>query len=199
MQQAGPRRTRPRRRRVGVAIAALVLVVLGVPLCFGLLGAVTGSTWRPPGVPVELTGGRQSELNSMRVTVWTVRHDAADDGTITAHVQLGGQDGRDAWLGEGDWLCDPAWGCVVATSLTAEPAVDEPAGDEQRAPGAPMGTVTLVYLPPPWLAAALVLLAGAALARSIGRRRRRAAQAGDAAPATVPSPTAGGPDVGGTA
>lgn len=196
MRQARSGRTQPRRRRTRATVAALVVVVLGVPLLYGLMGAVSGLTWRPPGVPVDFTGGRQSELNDQRLTVGAVGAGTSGDATVTARVQLGGRGGHEARLGEGDWLCAPAWGCVVATSLTPEPAVDEGlTDDEARVEGAPMGTVTLVYLPPPWVVVVLLMLAGVALAGWVVRRRRAAPA--DDGPTTSASPPTARPNVGG--
>lgn len=157
----------PRRSRALVVIIVVVAVVVGVPLLVGAIGALTGETWRPPGVPVEFRGGLQGSLNGQRVTVYDIdpANGATGTGAPTARIQLGDRGGPEATLSEWDWLCDQAWGCVVVTSIAADPATTEPADDAEPAVGGARGAVTLVYVPPPWTWAVLLVLAVAVVAR----------------------------------
>lgn len=131
----------------------VVAVIVAVLVAFGMAGNAYSGTWRPPGVPVEHGGGLQGTLNGLRVTVLgIVDRPEADSGTgsPTARVLLGDRGGPTATLHEKDWLCHPAWGCVVAWSITAPTAVQPLDDDGQPSFGGPQGSVTLVYAPPPW-------------------------------------------------
>lgn len=159
-----------RRRRwlgwLGVAVA----VVVAVPVAFGLLGSATGETWLPPGVPREYGGGVPGTLNGRALTVSQVAAEAPGDGGVAANVQIGPHGGPRAWLGERDWLCDQVWGCVVATSVSPDPPEAPVDVADPPADGGRRGSITLLYVPPPWSA---VLVAGLVVLLVVGPRRRR--------------------------